>query len=57
MRDPDISWNLAHDGAWFQNQIGTLELAGERALLKFERATSNETGEPRLEKVFEQRLA
>jgi hypothetical protein len=56
VRDPDVSWGLTHDGAWFQNQVGTVELDGERALLTFEKATPAENGQPRLEKVFEQRL-
>ncbi len=55
VRDPDLKWSLTHDGVWFDNQVGTIELDGKDASLMFERAISKDGG-PRLEKTFERRL-
>jgi hypothetical protein len=56
VRHPDVEWSLVHDGVWFDNQIGLLDLDGDEARLGFERALSEGTGEPRLEEVFGHRL-
>jgi hypothetical protein len=56
VRHPDVEWSLVHDGVWFDNQIGLLDLDGDEARLGFERALSKESGEPRLEEVFGHRL-
>jgi hypothetical protein len=57
VREPGVRWNLTHGGVWFDNQVGTVELDGNRASLKFERAISRNNGEPALEQTFEHRLA
>jgi hypothetical protein len=53
---PAIRWREVGPPS-FDNQIGTLELDGRRALLRFERAAGERDGEGRLETVLERRLA
>lgn len=57
VKGPGVEWSLAHEGVWFDNQIGTVELDGDRASLKFERAISRKDGAPDLEQTFEHHLA
>jgi hypothetical protein len=52
-----LSWRLTHDEIWFSNQIATLKLEGRRAKLTFESATLDTSGEPNLQKLYEQDLA
>ncbi len=55
--DPPIGWRIA-DGPWFDNQVATLELEGGEALLRIEKAVpGDDPAHPRLDCVFEQRLA
>jgi hypothetical protein len=53
-----VGWRLAHDGPYFENQIGTLELDGREGRLRFERAVADpdDSGRARLESVFAHRL-
>ena len=53
----DLTWRLAHDAPFFDNQVATLELDGPRATITFERATLDGSGEPALEKLYRRRLA
>jgi hypothetical protein len=48
---------MTHDEIWFENQIATLKLEGRRAKLTFEKAILNASGEPDLQKLYEQDLA
>ena len=52
-----LSWRLTHDEIWFSNQIATLKFEGRRAKLTFECATLDTSGEPNLQKLYEQDLA
>ena len=57
-REQDVRWRPAgHDGPWFSNQLGTLELDGRRATMRLERPMPGVAGPPRLERLFERRLA
>jgi hypothetical protein len=55
VEDPNIRWRLLR-GPSFENQIGTLELDGRRALVRVETALGA-ANRPALEQVFEHRLA
>jgi hypothetical protein len=55
VKNPTIQWRLVRRPS-FDNQIGTLQLDGRRALVRVEKAVSR-GGVPRLERVFEHRLA
>ena len=57
IEEEKLSWRLTHDRPWFENHVATLELEGKHARLTFERAVTDNSGEPTLEKVFEHRLA
>jgi hypothetical protein len=48
---------MTHDELWFENQIATLKLEGQRAKLTFEKALLDTSGEPNLQKLYEQDLA
>jgi hypothetical protein len=52
--DPPVSWRLAHEKPWFNNQVAMLELEGKRATFVLEKAIPPEDGkgEPVLERVF-----
>ena len=52
---PSIRWRLL-SGPSFENQVGTLELDGRRAVVRVETAL-RDGDQPRLEQVFEHRLA
>ena len=52
----ELSWRLTHDELWFENQVATLKLEGRRARLTFEKAVLNASGEPDLQKLYEQDL-
>ncbi len=54
--EEELSWRLTHDELWFENQIATLKLEGRRAKLTFEKAVLNASGEPNLQKLYEQDL-
>ncbi|CAN5246597.1 alkaline phosphatase D family protein [soil metagenome] len=51
-----MSWRLTHQKPWFENHVATLELEGGRARITFEKAVSDGSGEPGLEKIYERRL-
>jgi hypothetical protein len=57
VRDPDIRWRLVHEKPWFVNHVSILELRERQATLKVEKTTPEDTGEPRLYKILERRLA
>ncbi|MCA1716729.1 MAG: alkaline phosphatase family protein [Actinobacteria bacterium] len=52
-----LNWRLTHDELWFENQIATLKLDGRQARLTFEKAVLDTSGEPNLQKLYEQDLA
>jgi hypothetical protein len=52
-----MSWRLTHGELWLENQVATLELEGRRAMLRFEKATVDDSGEPVLKRVYERDLA
>jgi hypothetical protein len=52
-----MSWRLTHGEPWLENQVATLELEGRRAMLRFEKATVDDSGEPVLKRVYERDLA
>ncbi len=55
--DQGISWHLTHRRKpWLDNQVATLEVEGQRATLKFEKAVPGNPGEPHLETIYERRL-
>ena len=56
-KQTDISWCLAHEKPWFDNHVSTLQIRGREASLKVEKTTTEDTGEPRLHKFLERRLA
>jgi hypothetical protein len=47
---------LVHDELWFDNQVMTLEMEGQEALIRIEKTISEDYKNPRLEKVFEYHL-
>jgi hypothetical protein len=55
--EEDMSWHLAHQELWFENQVATLELEGRHGTMTFEKAVLDDSGEPNLEKIYEHRLA
>jgi hypothetical protein len=57
IEEEKLSWRLTHDEPWFENHVATLELDGQRAKITFERAVTDSSGEPSLEKICERRLA
>ena len=57
VEEPAVSWRLTHKKPWFENHVSTLELRGREALLKVEKTTPEDTGEPRLHEILERRLA
>ncbi len=52
-----LSWRLTHRMPWYENHVATLELEGRWARLTFEKAVSDGSGEPGLERIYERRLA
>ena len=58
VREPDMRWRLAGGREpWFDNQVGTLELDGRRALLRVEKTVPDDFVDPSLETVIECWLA
>jgi hypothetical protein len=55
--EPPVSWRLLHAGPWFDNHISTLRFSGRHAVLKVEKTTPEDAGEPHLEKFLEKKLA
>ena len=56
-KEPDVRWHLLHKEPWFVNHISTLKTRGREASLKVEQTTPEDSGEPRLHKILERRLA
>jgi YD repeat-containing protein len=56
MPDPPVRWRLTHDDPWFDNQVATLSLDGERARFALDKAVPDGGRDPRLERVFERAL-
>jgi hypothetical protein len=54
--DPPVRWRLTHDAPWFDNQIATLSLDGERAAFALDKAVPDDGRDPRLERVYERAL-
>ena len=57
VEEPAVRWRLMHEEPWFENHVSTLELRGREALLKVEKTTPEDSGEPRLHEILERRLA
>jgi hypothetical protein len=53
----DVDWRLTHDKPWFENHVATLDLDGRRAIITFEEAVQDNSGEPGLRRIYERRLA
>jgi hypothetical protein len=56
VRDPELRWRFVEDPT-FDNQVATLEWEGREALVRFEKAVPSDPAQPKLERVFEQRIA
>jgi hypothetical protein len=54
--DPPVRWRLAHAEPWFDNQVATLSLEGERAAFALDKALPDSDGGPVLERVYERSL-
>ena len=57
VKAPDATWRLVHESPWFDNHISTVSLRGREAVLKVEKTTPENGGEPHLEKILEHKLA
>jgi hypothetical protein len=55
--EPPVRWRLLHRAPWFDNHISTIMLRGRHAVLKVEKTTPEDAGEPHLEKILEHELA
>ena len=53
----EVNWRLTHEKPWFENNVATLMLEGQRATLTVEKAVLHDSGESGLEKIYERRLA
>lgn len=54
-RVPKLSWHIT-DGPWFDNMLATLTYAGRKAIIRFDRAVTDQDG-PRLTPVLETDLS
>jgi PhoD-like phosphatase len=56
---PSVRWRYAHDEAWFDNQVASLELSGRNAKFTLEKTEPppQEDGTLKLERVFERSLS
>jgi PhoD-like phosphatase len=54
--DPPIRWRVT-EGPYFDNQVATVALDGRSCEMRLERAVPGGNGRPRLEKLFDRRLA
>jgi hypothetical protein len=54
--DPPVRWRLTHEQPWFDNQVATLALDGERAAFALDKAIPDGGSDPRLERVYERAL-
>lgn len=52
VKAPAMTWRLTHEEAWFENHVATLELDGPRARIIYEKAVTDDTGEPGLSKLY-----
>ena len=62
VKSEPVRWQMVGDAPWFENQVATLDVEGRRLEFKIESARLddddvNGPGEPRLECVFEHRIA
>jgi hypothetical protein len=57
IRAPELTWRLTHDRPWFENHVATLELDGRSAKITFEKAVTDSSGEPDLQRMFARRFA
>ena len=55
--EPPIRWRLSHKTPWFDNHISTIKLRDRHAVLKVEKTTPEDAGEPHLETILEHELA
>jgi hypothetical protein len=51
-----LTWRLAHEATFFDNQIATLELEDQSATITFEKAVLDASREPTLEKLYQHQL-
>jgi PhoD-like phosphatase len=54
--DPGIRWRLL-EGPYFDNQVATLRLDGDEAIVRLDKTVAGEKDETALEKTFERRIA
>jgi hypothetical protein len=57
IRAPELTWRLTHDHPFFENHVATLELDGRSAKITFEKAVTDGSGEPDLQRMFAHHLA
>jgi hypothetical protein len=55
--EPPVRWRIAHRTPWFDNHISTIRLRGRQAVLKVEKTTPENAGDPHLEDLLQKRLA
>jgi hypothetical protein len=51
-----MSWRMTHSEPWFANHVATLEIGGRQATVTFEKAITEDSGEPGLQGIYERRL-
>jgi hypothetical protein len=54
--EEEMSWHLTHQELWYENQVATLKLEGQQAMLTFEKAILDDSAEPNLETIYERQL-
>ena len=57
IRAPELTWRLTNDRPRFENHVATLELDGRSAKITFEKAVTDGSGEPGLQRIFARRFA
>jgi hypothetical protein len=57
VKDPEIRWRLAGGGPWFDNQVASLLIDGREMRMRLDKAVPVDSGEARLERVLDRRLA
>ena len=57
VKAPAMTWHRTHRETWFENQVATLDLDGPRARITYEKAVTDDNGEPGLSKLYIRDLA
>lgn len=53
----EMSRHLTHQELWYENQVATLELEGQQAMLTFEKAILDDSAELSLKTIYERQLS